>query len=340
MKMDFNLSDTILKPGAKEVAYQSGQRIVRTEVLHWGQRKLLIGELYFLSLVYDDKSPATVVYIGAAPGTHIPVLAALFPLIEWHLYDPRDFNIPSVGKIHLYNRLFTEDDAEYWARVPGRSNAKIYLISDLRTANFRAMTFAENEQAVITDNRLQERIVSIMKPYQAHLKFRLPYYDERLINQGVFSQNQVYLDGIVIFQPWVGETSTETRLIPMLGKDNKYLTKNWDIKVYERQLAYHNGVTRIVNRYNNPFDKRLTNVVPGELLNDYDSSFEVYVYILYIFQIAKKNVSQNQVAYLANFVTDNIAPVKSLAARRLEPKKTSIRNPKGQSPRGQTSKNT
>eukprot|EP00961_Rhodomonas_salina_P002887 39493-Rhodomonas_salina.1 len=46
-------------------------------VVHWGQRKLLLSELEFLTA--HGAAGATVVYAGAAPGTHTRYLLELFP---------------------------------------------------------------------------------------------------------------------------------------------------------------------------------------------------------------------------------------------------------------------
>src|SRR5271170_7957656 len=54
--------------------------------LHWGQRKLLLNEIEFLT-VYGDRSD-TIIYIGAADGLHLEYLSKLFPNHNFILYDP------------------------------------------------------------------------------------------------------------------------------------------------------------------------------------------------------------------------------------------------------------
>ena len=58
---------------------------------HWGQRKLFLSELYFLTK-YAGLSK-NVIYAGAAPGKHTKYLATLFPEHKFILVDPSPFHI-------------------------------------------------------------------------------------------------------------------------------------------------------------------------------------------------------------------------------------------------------
>jgi hypothetical protein len=63
----------------------------------WGQRKLFIVELYFITL-FASVIPKLnvsvpkithVIYAGSSPGTHLLILAKLFPDLKFILCDPR-----------------------------------------------------------------------------------------------------------------------------------------------------------------------------------------------------------------------------------------------------------
>ena len=71
---------------------------------HWGQRKLLLSEIEFLSIFIPQlraRQPPpkriVVVYAGAAPGTHIPYLYDAFDNrsgdLQFALFDPAYWNI-------------------------------------------------------------------------------------------------------------------------------------------------------------------------------------------------------------------------------------------------------
>ena len=49
--------------------------------IHWGQRKLFLTELQFLTHFWDPNQvpEPIVIYAGAAPGRHFPLLSKLFP---------------------------------------------------------------------------------------------------------------------------------------------------------------------------------------------------------------------------------------------------------------------
>jgi hypothetical protein len=59
-------------------------------MIHWGQRKLLLSEIEFLTKF--SVPGATVLYAGAAPGTHTLYLIELFPELKFVLVDPAPFS--------------------------------------------------------------------------------------------------------------------------------------------------------------------------------------------------------------------------------------------------------
>jgi hypothetical protein len=68
-------------------------------VLHWGQMKLLLTELQFLTS-HAIKENVNVVYAGSSPGHHLKVLIELMPPSwNWHLYDVNDNEV-------FYNNKF------------------------------------------------------------------------------------------------------------------------------------------------------------------------------------------------------------------------------------------
>jgi len=81
-------------------------------VIHWGQRKLLLSEIEFLTH-YSDLS-TLVVYAGAAPGSHITMLADMFPKHNFILYDPNDFDpiLAQYPQITTVQSYFLDKDAE------------------------------------------------------------------------------------------------------------------------------------------------------------------------------------------------------------------------------------
>jgi hypothetical protein len=75
--------------------YASRRNEIKTTV-HWGQRKLLVGEIEFIEWASLIDTPKVVVYAGAAPALHIPVLSSLYPDLLFILIDPRNFQICQV----------------------------------------------------------------------------------------------------------------------------------------------------------------------------------------------------------------------------------------------------
>lgn len=320
-------------------------------VLHWGQRKLLLSEIEFLTryathpsgknseggdireaaptvdellaagginsnlnfLNYDPAQPTTVVYVGAAPGGHIPYLADMFPDINFHLYDPVEFDIDANEQVQIFQQLFQAADAEKYIGIPN-----VLLISDIRSVDFSTVTEAEYNAGILRDIQTQQDWYIIMKPYKALFKFRFPY------TAGVTE----YLDGQVYLQAWAPVASTETRLIPAgFDEAGRALTKAWDHTTYEQQLYFYNNVRRPAY-YGHPVQSR-------QLDNCYDCRCEVHVLETYLrtygfpFQpVDVDNMSAEITDFLSpsgarDLLSGNIATEKRAAALA---KKTNVDN--------------
>jgi len=74
-----------------------------------GQRKLLLAEIDFLTRYVQEG--VTVVYAGAAPGTHLNYLAELFPSVKkFVLVDPAEFKChPNSDRIVILQQFFTDE---------------------------------------------------------------------------------------------------------------------------------------------------------------------------------------------------------------------------------------
>jgi hypothetical protein len=75
-----------------------------TNLVHIGQRKLLVSELQFLTKYLQNKDDhCIVVYIGAAPCHHLSVVRRCFPHVKFLLVDPREVSMQVDGtkKTHL-----------------------------------------------------------------------------------------------------------------------------------------------------------------------------------------------------------------------------------------------
>jgi len=261
------MPDLLLVQEARRLKYFSGRR---SRNVHWGQRKLLIAELEFFTLHWDEKKvPHPIcLYAGAAPGIHVPVLSKLFPAFVFHLYDPRDFEIKQSEKIFLHQEFFTDEVAAQWA---GRDD--VFFVSDIRRAgpedaraasvellrrlpvgakySKRELDTTINrivERNIVEDMACQEKWVRLINPVESLLKFHLPYILTEKDAEG-FS----YLDGRVYLQVWPGRNSTETRLVPRRNEAGEFVSRLWDPLWYEEALFYHNAVVREEKSFLNPF---------------------------------------------------------------------------------------
>lgn len=289
------------------------QRSSDKRSVHWGQLKLLSVELYFLSAFATDET--TVLYVGAAPGNHIQVLAQMFPTVNWELYDPRPFNIRPTDRIRIHQELFTDPLASIWAQRPGRK----LLISDIRGEYIRGgddFDHSRNEATVARDQALQAGWFRTIRPDQALFKFRLPYVTPIELAKGATRE---YLDGRILLQPFAPVTSTETRLIPKPDGS----TREYDIVQYESQLYHHNTRDRGVIQYDNPVGTRPTEPVASDVMlgNDYDSVMLARIVMVYL---RRMNIPNSEMAmrtreYLRWIVRNLGDPLVKLRPRVFEP---------------------
>jgi hypothetical protein len=68
--------------------YRSTRSLFKSGIA-WGQRKLLMAEIDFLTAKSESKEPVVAIYVGAAPFSHGLVLLDWFPSMKFVLVDPR-----------------------------------------------------------------------------------------------------------------------------------------------------------------------------------------------------------------------------------------------------------
>lgn len=216
MSGDFDNSNRVLsrKDPRQEYTKHKGE----FRALHWGQRKLLLSEIEFLT-IYGDLADL-VVYVGAAGGYHIPLLSSMFPRHVFDLYDPAEFAIKETKKINIYRKPMSADLAQVY------SGRNLLLISDIRTVGDKDPNYGA---AIRSDNAMQLEWAQIMKPKQSMFKFKLPYDDE----------STEYPKGPNYLPIWGRPDTTETRLV----FDDPESLRSYSHRKHEEQMAYFNNNT-------------------------------------------------------------------------------------------------
>ena len=231
----------------------------RCSVIHYGQRKLLMTEVYFLSkyklqylpplknIIYTkedvptDKSIPIILYMGSAPGIHLKLLCKLFKGVVYHLYDKtpfdKTFTTSKSKNVFIYNTLFLDEEEKKYVKL-SKKGYKIYIISDIRSFDG-----IREEKIVGINQDMQNHWITHINPIASMVKFRALYESDSI----------TYLDGKILLQPWVGFTSTETRLIinkPNDGENYKYITIS--TRDFEEKMAYYNNLIRTYSYYKHP----------------------------------------------------------------------------------------
>ena len=266
---------------------------------HWGQLKLFVSELQVLTYYGDPSICNTIIYVGAAPGEHLFLLARMFSEYNFHLYDLKQFDkrLEELDNVTLYNKYFTQEDVDKWKK----KDIKIFLISDIRSLNYTKLQRVNSQKAedeVWENMNMQKDWYIQMECYMGLFKFKLPYVVGYNLKKG---KTREYLDGIVFRQVYQKNNSSETRL---LTRGIGY--RDWDIVRYEKKNAYHNQVSREKTFFKNPIDFTDDPIYPEQgFLNDYDSV--VFATILKDFLIKiNQEVDLNKIRNLIDLVISEV----------------------------------
>lgn len=258
------LQRTLHGPTAPRLPYRRRRGELKT-LSHWGQKKLLLSEIEFLTLHVDVAILAppqgyTCLYAGASPGNHIPYLCYLFPQVHFVLVDPRPYcNHLSDPMLRPTNVTLRQEllspavIAEFTTH--GSSNNVLLFISDIRSADWQDLaSHAAMDEEVMRDMVLQKEWHIALNPTASLLKFRLPW------SEGCTR----YLRGTVFFPVYGPVGTSETRLLvdnsqkqkqqkqKQQGKMESYEEQEqdeddvYDHQTYWEQLFYFNTITRQV----------------------------------------------------------------------------------------------
>jgi len=274
-------------------------------VCHWGQKKLLLSEIQFLTNVCKKLNTKSlkdyaVVYVGAADGFHFPILYNLFPELIWILYDPGKFSKesymhPQKYKVKIFNQFFTDETIIHAQK--NAENRKILFISDIRVD--------PKDEQVSVDMINQARWGTSIGADFMLLKFRLPYNEPDTFkpktivdlklnknfinNHDLIAKDTIYLKGDVFLQLYHPQYSTELRLFVEKNTNNKYDLQNYDYVDIENKLFKYNTEIRLISNIDN---YEFLNIIPG-----YDDSLECIMeyeiikqYYEYFHNIKDKNI--------------------------------------------------
>jgi hypothetical protein len=253
---------------------------------HWGQKKLLLSEIQFLTKIYTNTKTLNnyiIVYIGSADGTHLPLLYQMFPQLTWLLYDPNPFNKMVYQKhVQVHNMYFTDDTIKHV--LERTKNKKIIFISDIRVTT--------SEENVMMDMIKQAEWGVTLDAKFMLLKFRLPYTDkvdkvkhlelpkEKVTNYKKAGEKEMlYLKGKLFIQLYPPIHSTELRLMVEQDSDGKYPLKLYNYEDIEQKLFYYNTNIRgkwftDEEKYNNVylipgFDNGIESISEYTIIADY-----------------------------------------------------------------------
>ena len=159
-RSDFQFT-RILNETIGKAKYRRRKDEVKT-VCHWGQRKLLFSEIEFLTNL--GRRGDTIVYAGAAPGTHIRYLVDLFPGFKFVLVDPAPFTVKEDQCIEIRQQLFTDemceefnsDKYQEYDEKTDHYHSKVLFISDIRSADPQVLSNEQVEKCVAEDMSSEE----------------------------------------------------------------------------------------------------------------------------------------------------------------------------------------
>ena len=264
---------------------------------HWGQKKLVLSEIQFLTNVCKKLNTKSlkdyaVVYVGAADGFHFPILYNLFPELIWLLYDPGKFSKesymhPQKQKIKIFNQFFTDETIKHAQQ--NAENRKILFICDIRLST--------KDEQVYLDMIKQSRWGTSIGADFMLLKFRLPYNEPNTFkpinivdlklnknfinNHDFIAKDTIYLKGDVFLQLYHPQYSTELRLFVEKNTNNKYDLQNYDYIEIENKIFNYNTEIRLIADIQGyeflnlipGYNKSMENIMEYEIIKNYYEYF-------------------------------------------------------------------
>ena len=261
---------------------------------HWGQRKLFFSEWEFLTKVSSSLklNTCTVVYIGAAEGSHIAILRKYFPEVKWILYDPNPFKLeadPKFIDIHTgEGGYFTDEEVSVVLQHPFvQQSPNILFISDIRRTTDESKVFEDMlaQQAWGVNLKSKFMLLKFRPPYnipteQSFTNYPLPQGCIAPANPSPSDKSLLYLKGDVLIQIWAPIHSTESRLLVQANADGTYDMAYYDYATYEDQMFYFNKIGR-KQRFALQEDPSISAIVPHHIAG-FDESYECVAEILMI----------------------------------------------------------
>ena len=221
--------ERLLLPNAPMTPYRS-RKDERKTVLHWGQRKLLMSEIEFLTMAMPPlEKRCVVIYAGAAPGTHVKTLSWMFPEHRFVLVDPAQFTVHADGDRIITRQAFFSDElaGELKDEYEGWH---VLFVSDVRSTDPVLDDKVENERCIKRDMDAQAGWHRRLRPFKSMLKFRPPYT----------AGTTRYLGGEVFLPVWGPISTTECRLVV----DTDAQEQDYDNTEHEARMFHFNTVTR------------------------------------------------------------------------------------------------
>jgi len=120
---------------------------------------------------------------------------------------------------------------KYAKRPQTATDPQLLCISDIRTPSQHI-----SEASVQRDMDIQKALVEQLRPFQASLKFRLPYSES-------FPDTQTYFDGRLLYQPFSPRVSHECRLHTYCGIAMQSLA-DYSCDEYARRMFHFQTVLR------------------------------------------------------------------------------------------------
>ena len=200
----------LLKDDSLEAEYKPKEKNDDRTTVHFGQRKLHLSEVEFLTNCCDELvklgkeriyRKIVLIYAGAAPGIHINLLHSMFPFIKFVLIDPAKFQVQTRlndPMIKVKQELFTDEMALLF-KEEYNDHTRLF-ISDIRKIGHGTPGFDDDdvENEIGDDMKSQMHWYQILEPFKSMLKFRLPYVANRN-NPKLFVN---YLEGDIYLQLW------------------------------------------------------------------------------------------------------------------------------------------
>ena len=243
--------------------------------VNFTDRKKLLMDIYFLTNFIEEPDCYCMYMDASSNMKHMDFLSGIFPNIKFLIFNPLIINYKNSEKITYFK---TEFSLEEFNKISTSKNK--LLISWVKKNLF------ENHKKLINSGNFigTSSVFSI---------------NENLLKT---QKTLEYPEGKLVYNIWDNKNLFDCRFFTFTLNPSNI---TYDLAKIKIMIEYHNLFTREYQTFKNILDLSKENINPPELLNDFDSLYEIMIIYSFLDSIFDL-INENTIIEFSNLITKSL----------------------------------